>query len=146
MNLPSTLSTKLVDYEPDRLVDYSEESDTADQDDLEDILVYIGPLTIRVGHEQIYEIFSSFGEVVDVRMVQEERKGSVFALVQFAVEEEAVEAVRAMDGGVIDYQEVIVSQVDGGGGTGQDHNGNWRVRRRREKMLDRKTEIHTSVM
>ena len=135
--LPSTLATKLVDYEPDRLVEYSEESDNADQEHFEDILVYIGPLTERVGHEQIYEIFSTFGEVVDVHIMKGRNKGSLFALVKFALEEEAVEAVRAMDGGIIDYLEVIVSQVESGGGISQDCNGNWTVMG--ERLMKKKT-------
>ena len=128
MNLPSTLATRLVDYEPDKLVDYSDESDTADQDHLEEKnVIYIGPLTARVGHEQIYEIFSSLGSVVDVKMLERGRKGKMFAFVQFAFEEEAELAVRAMDGGVIDYQEVIVSHVEVDIGTSQDYNANWKV-------------------
>ena len=140
MNLPSTLATRLVDYEPDKLVDYSDESDTADQDQLEKNVIYIGPLPARVVHEQIYEIFSSFGSVVDVKMVERGRKGKMFAFVEFAFEEEAELAVRAMDGGVIDYQEVIVSHVEVDIGTRQDYNANWNVEDKSKKALKKNNQ------
>ena len=125
MNLPSTLATRLVDYEPDKLVDYSEESDDAAQEDNEEnTVIFIGPLTVRVGYEQIYEIFSTFGEVVDVKMVKKGRKGNIFSFVRFDEAENAADAVRAMDGGVIDYQEVIASHVDV---DYQDYNANWKT-------------------
>lgn len=69
--------------------------------------VVVGPLTPRVSFDQLYEIFSTFGEVVDieVREGRERRRG----VVMFKKEEEARKAVEAMDGGSIDLQQIVVT-------------------------------------
>jgi len=71
------------------------------------VKVVVGPLTPRVSFDQLYEIFSTFGEVVDieVREGRERRRG----VVMFKREEEARKAVQAMDGGSIDLQQIVVS-------------------------------------
>ena len=90
------------------LVDYTDDSASegvaewqwvADQ-------IKVGPLTERVEMEQIYEIFSSFGELVDIEIQQ--RGGRRFALARYREEAEAKEAVRLMDGGSIDMQQILV--------------------------------------
>merc|ERR1719342_251668 len=71
------------------------------------VKVVVGPLTPRVSFDQLYEIFSTFGEVVDieVREGRERRRG----VAMFKEEEEARKAVEAMDGGSIDLQQIVVS-------------------------------------
>ena len=64
--------------------------------------IRVGPLTGRVEVEQLYEIFSSFGELVDIHI--REKIGKRFALIRYRMECEAKDAVRAMDGGSIDLQ------------------------------------------
>jgi len=71
------------------------------------VRVVVGPLTPRVSFDQLYEIFSTFGEVVDIEMREgrERRRG----VVMFKEEEEARKAAEAMDGGSIDLQQIVVS-------------------------------------
>ena len=126
MTLQSTIKTRLVSYDLDKIVDYdsSEDSETYKEDDEKtENMIVIGPLTARVGYEQIYEIFSSIGEILDVTIVKKGDSGNNFAFVLFSDMEDAKQAVRTMDGGVIDYQEVIAGLVDY-----KESNNNWMMR------------------
>jgi hypothetical protein len=91
-------------------VDYSDHDEEAEETDKEDRAadqVTVGPLTPRVGLEELYEILSSFGELLDIEFQQEAGRSRV-ALARFRTAAEAREAARAMDGGTIDRQEVLV--------------------------------------
>ena len=100
------------------LVDYTDDSASEGVAECEWVAdqVRVGPLTPRVDMEQIYEIFSSFGELGDIEIQQ--RGGRRFALARYREEAEAKEAVRFMDGGSIDMQEILVrlclSRVESG--------------------------------
>ena len=109
--LPRPLNSLLRRLPKNCLVDYSEDSEQTSDGSVEYLAghVRVSPLTQRVGTEQVYEIFSTLGELVDI-VIQEDR-GRRSALVRFRTESEAREAVRMMDGGSIDMQEVLVSLV-----------------------------------
>ena len=113
----------LVNESSKSLVDY-----TDDEEDNVDsgrnvqgmVQIRVGPLTPKVGIEQLYEIFSTFGEVVDIELRQGTSRK--VALVRYRRKEEARMAISGMDGGWIDLQEVVVSFYPVNLG---DVNSNW---------------------
>ncbi|HDR72632.1 MAG TPA: RNA-binding protein [Methanoculleus sp.] len=61
---------------------------------MENPKLYVGNLTYSVDEAQLKELFSSYGDVKDVRVI--ERKG--FGFVEFETVEEAEKAMEALNG------------------------------------------------
>lgn len=56
--------------------------------------VYVGNLYLRVTKKQLEELFSQYGKVKMVELIQ----GSGFGFVEMSDQEEAKQAIRALDG------------------------------------------------
>ncbi|KAF7489048.2 RNA-binding protein with serine-rich domain 1, partial [Sarcoptes scabiei] len=77
--------------------------------------LYIGRLTRNVTENHINEIFSSFGKVLSVEMPTDRVHHHLnrgFAYVEYENENDAAKAVKLMDGGQIDGQEISASKID----------------------------------
>lgn len=77
--------------------------------------LYIGRLTRNVNKDHIHEIFGAFGKVLSVEMPMDRNHPHLsrgFAYVEFDTTEDAEKALKFMDGGQIDGQEISASKVD----------------------------------
>lgn len=76
------------------------------------VRIHIGRLTRNVNREHLIEIFSNFGEVAKVELPMERNYGSIsrgYCYISYKTQEEAENAMKHMDGGQIDGQEVTAA-------------------------------------
>lgn len=91
-------------------------------------------LTRNINREHLLEIFSSFGKLKNVEVPSSRLHPGVnrgFAYVEFTNLEDAERAIKYMDGGQIDGQEVTASKADppknrGGAQSGRRSGRAWR--------------------
>ncbi|OTF81349.1 RNA-binding protein with serine-rich domain 1-A-like protein, partial [Euroglyphus maynei] len=77
--------------------------------------LYIGRLTRNVNRDHLYEIFSAFGKVLNVDLPMDRLHSHLnrgFSYVEFENPDDAAKAVKYMDGGQIDGQEISASKID----------------------------------
>ncbi|XP_027203326.2 uncharacterized protein LOC113797185 [Dermatophagoides pteronyssinus] len=77
--------------------------------------LYIGRLTRNVNRDHLHEIFSAFGKVINVDLPMDRMHSHLnrgFAYVEFENPDDAVKAVKYMDGGQIDGQEISAAKID----------------------------------
>jgi len=100
--------------------------------------LFVGNLPYSVAEEQLTEIFSQYGELVEVKLVINKFDGRSrgIAFVEFATEEDAVKAIEATNGMEIDGRALVVNVARpqapredrprrdfGGGGYSNDRRG-----------------------
>merc|ERR1719154_897301 len=76
--------------------------------------IHIGRLTRNVNREHLQEIFSTFGKIREIEFGSERMRpwlNKGFAYIEFENSEDAKNALRHMDGGQIDGQEVTAAPV-----------------------------------
>lgn len=93
--------------------------------------LYVGNLSYRTRDDELRDVFSQAGEVVDVFLPTDRETGRMrgFGFVEFATDEEAQEAIRMFDGYTLDDRQLRVNEAQekpaggGGGGRGGDRRG-----------------------
>jgi len=78
------------------------------------VRIHVGRLTRNVTKDHVFEIFSSFGDVKNVEFPVDRYHpnfGRGVAFVEYATAEDCESAMKHMDGGQIDGQEITVSPV-----------------------------------
>jgi RNA recognition motif-containing protein len=84
--------------------------------------LYVGNLSYDTSEDRLREVFSEHGEVVDVALITDRYTGRSrgFAFVELATEEQAEEAINAMNGKTVDGRDLRVAEAkkreDRGGG------------------------------
>ena len=75
--------------------------------------IYVGNLPFRVGHDDLVELFSPHGEIVDAVVVSDKFSGRSkgFGFVTYADEASANKAVAEMDGKEIDGRALKVNEA-----------------------------------
>merc|ERR1719282_2299087 len=76
--------------------------------------IHIGRLTRNVNRDHLQEIFSTFGKIKDIEFGSERMRpwlNKGFAYIEYDNSEDAKNALRHMDGGQIDGQEVTAAPV-----------------------------------
>merc|ERR1719322_1759201 len=76
--------------------------------------IHIGRLTRNVNRDHLQEIFSTFGKIKDIEFGSERMRpwlNKGFAYIEYETAEDAKNALRHMDGGQIDGQEVTAAPV-----------------------------------
>lgn len=76
--------------------------------------LYIGNLSWNIRTEQLREIFSEAGEVIDAIVIEDKTNPSRprskgFGFVTFATEEEAEKAIKLFNGKEVDGRELVVN-------------------------------------
>lgn len=73
--------------------------------------LFVGNLPFSVTQEEMQELFSEHGEVVEVNLITDRMSGRSkgFGFVEYATEEEAAAAVEAMSGSELDGRELVVN-------------------------------------
>lgn len=77
--------------------------------------IYVGRLTPNVKKDHVHEIFSSFGKVISAELPMDRVHRHLhrgFAYVEFEKAEDAEKAMKYMDGGQIDGQDISVSKAE----------------------------------
>ncbi|MCL4250622.1 MAG: RNA-binding protein [Anaerolineae bacterium] len=92
--------------------------------------LYVGNLSYSTTQEQIHELFSQVGEVVDVAIIIDRDSGRSkgFGFVEMATDEAAQEAIRRYNGSTLDSRTLTVNEARpreerpryGGGGNRHD--------------------------
>ena len=84
--------------------------------------LYVGNLSYRTRDDQLRDVFSQAGEVVDVYLPTDRETGRMrgFGFVEMATDDEAREAIRMFDGYTLDDRQLRVNEAqakpgDGGG-------------------------------
>ena len=91
--------------------------------------LYVGNLSFRTRDEELREVFSQAGEVVDVFLPTDRETGRPrgFGFVEMSTEDEAAEAIRMFDGYTLDDRQLRVNEAQakpaGGGGGGERRGG-----------------------
>ena len=87
--------------------------------------IYVGNLSYSATEEKVKQIFSEFGEVSSVRMINDRETGRFrgFAFVEMATPEAKDAAIKGLDGQEIDGRQLRVNEAQekpqgGGGGRG----------------------------
>ncbi|MBI2265521.1 MAG: RNA-binding protein [Armatimonadetes bacterium] len=91
--------------------------------------LYVGNLSYSVGEEELKELFAPFGEMESVTVIMDRDSGRSkgFGFVEMAVHEQAIAAIRALDGKEMDGRQIKVNEARprearpagrGGGGGG----------------------------
>ncbi|MCA9906616.1 MAG: RNA-binding protein [Anaerolineae bacterium] len=75
--------------------------------------LYVGNLSYSTTQEQIHELFSQVGEVVDVAIIIDRDSGRSkgFGFVEMATEEDAQEAIRRYNGTTLDSRTLTVNEA-----------------------------------
>ena len=91
--------------------------------------LYVGNLSYRTRDDQLRDVFSQAGEVVDVYLPTDRETGRMrgFGFVEMATDDAAREAIRMFDGYTLDDRQLRVNEAQekpqGGGGGGGDRRG-----------------------
>lgn len=88
--------------------------------------LYVGNLSYSASEEGLAELFSQFGDVVSTRIVKDRETGRSrgFGFVEMMSAEDGEEAIRALNGQVVDGRPLTVNEArpqegrQGGGGGG----------------------------
>lgn len=96
--------------------------------------VYVGGLPYSVTDGRLEEIFAQHGTVASARVISDKFTGQSrgFGFVEMASNEEAGNAIAALNGTQVDGRTLVVNEAkpmerrDGGGRGGNDRNGNSR--------------------
>lgn len=76
--------------------------------------IHVGRLTRNVTKEHVQEIFSDYGTIKNIQFEYERHQqhlGKGFAYIEFSTPDEAEDAMKHMDGGQIDGQEITAAPV-----------------------------------
>lgn len=75
--------------------------------------LYVGNLSYSTTQEQIHELFSQVGEVVDVAIIIDRDSGRSkgFGFVEMATDEDAQEAIRRYNGTTLDSRTLTVNEA-----------------------------------
>lgn len=74
--------------------------------------LYVGNLSYEITSDQLKELFSEFGDVVDAVVITDKYKGDRskgFGFVEFAKEEDAQKALEAMNGKEVEGRALVVN-------------------------------------
>ncbi len=93
--------------------------------------IYVGNVDYRTKEDQLRELFEEFGEVTSTKMITDKLTGRSkgFAFVEMSQDEEAKEAIEALNGKLVNNREITVSEAkprteDGGGYKKNNYNNN----------------------
>lgn len=97
--------------------------------------IYVGNLPYSADNAQLSQMFSAYGDVVDVRVITDRDSGQSkgFAFVEMATEEAARRAIAELNGVMLDNRALRLDEASerpGGGrsgpsGGGRSRGGNW---------------------
>ena len=75
--------------------------------------LYVGNLPFSTTREELTELFSAHGEVVDVNVIIDKFSGRSkgFAFVEMSTEEEAQKAATALDGSTVGERQIKVTEA-----------------------------------
>ena len=75
--------------------------------------IFVGNLSFAVNEEQLNNIFSEFGEVESVKIITDKytNRPRGFAFVEMPNKEEGTEAIRQLEGKVIDTRTVVINEA-----------------------------------
>lgn len=86
--------------------------------------LYVGSLAYSVNDDKLKELFAEFGTVVSAQVINDRDSGQSkgFGFVEMKTEEEAKEAIKALNGKEVDGRAIMVNEArpktEGGGGGG----------------------------
>ena len=100
--------------------------------------IYVGNLSYSANEESVRQVFSQFGEVSSVRMINDRDTGKFrgFAFVEMATPEATEAAIKGLDGQEVDGRQLRVNEAQekppqGGGSGGGGSRGGFRGSRPR---------------
>lgn len=91
--------------------------------------LFVAGLPYDVDDQELQEMFETYGTVGSAKVIldRETRKSRGFGFVEFANDEEAKEAIKALDGGTLEGRQLTVKLAEdkpsGGGGGGGNRGG-----------------------
>jgi cold-inducible RNA-binding protein len=91
--------------------------------------LFVAGLPYDVDDQELQEMFETYGTVGSARVIldRETRKSRGFGFVEFANDDEAKEAIKALDGGSLEGRQLTVKLAEdkpgGGGGSGRGGGG-----------------------
>ncbi len=87
--------------------------------------IYVGNMNYNTDNDRLREVFSAYGEVVDVHIVMDRDTGRPrgFAFVEMAVDEDAEKAIAGLNGGDVDGRQLKVAEAQPRGQRGGSRQG-----------------------
>ena len=99
--------------------------------------IYVGNLPYSADNAQLSQMFSAYGDVVDVRVITDRDSGQSkgFAFVEMSTEESARQAIAGLNGTMLDNRALRLDEASerpAGGRSGQSNGGGYGDRSRRD--------------
>ena len=90
--------------------------------------IYVGNLPYSADNAQLLQLFSAYGDVVDVRVITDRSTGQSkgFAFVEMSTEESARRAITELNGAMLDNRAIRLDEASerpNGGRSGQSNGG-----------------------
>ncbi|KAL0911122.1 hypothetical protein M5K25_019237 [Dendrobium thyrsiflorum] len=90
-----------------------------------DFRVFVGGLAWATDERTVEDAFKSFGEVIDAKVINDRETGRSrgFGFVTFATEQSMRDAIKGMDGQILDGRNITVNEAQSRGGGGRSGGG-----------------------
>jgi RNA recognition motif-containing protein len=75
--------------------------------------IYVGNVNFKTSDESLKELFEEFGEVLSAKIIRDKYSGRSkgFGFVEMVNDEEALEAINALNGQEIEHKNIVVSEA-----------------------------------
>jgi RNA recognition motif-containing protein len=75
--------------------------------------IYVGNINFSTSDESLKELFDEFGEVLSAKIIRDKYSGRSkgFGFVEMVNDEEALEAINALNGHEVDHKNIVVSEA-----------------------------------
>jgi len=75
--------------------------------------IYVGNLSYNIGENDLKEIFEEYGDVTSVKIITDKETGKAkgFAFVEMSNKEEAINAIRELNGAELDKRNIKVNEA-----------------------------------